>query len=507
MPEHLRALVVILILAFLTFQFAKVPFTAVGVSEENFSRRRNAWIAITLAAFLAHNFWICIVVAGFVAWRAQADERNPLALYFTLLFAVPTFGSEITGLGIINHFLEINYLRLLALTILFPAWWRLRTDLTVPRFGSALPDKLLFGYIVLLFGLQLTADSLTNTLRHGFYSFIDVFLPYYVASRTLRRVEDFREAFTGFVLAALLMAPVAVFEFVHHWLLYGMLDDVLGAPWGFSGYLSRGESLRALVTTGQPIALGYAMTVALGLFFFLWPRIPVVWRMPSFLVLVAGIIAPVSRGPWVGAAVMVLVILLASEQSRRHLLRIGVVAPLAIGALMATPYGDKAFDYLPFVGTVDVENVTYRQQLFINSVETIKINPFFGASDFMYTSAMQEMRQGEGIIDLVNTFLAVALSSGLVGLSLFVGVFLTVLAGVSLRALALRNTESEMHRLGVTLAATQAGILVTISTVSPITIIPVIYWSVLGAGLAFLFVCRVATCIVPPPPARQLRGT
>ena len=40
---------------------------------------------------------------------------------------------------------------------------------------------------------------------------------------------------------------------------------------------------------------------------------------------------------------------------------------------------------------------------------------------------MVAMMQGEHIIDIVNTYLEIALRSGLVGLSLFVGVFATIL--------------------------------------------------------------------------------
>ena len=56
MPEHLRALVVILILAAFTFFLAK-KITATLISPEQFKRWRNAWIGITLIAFLAGNFW------------------------------------------------------------------------------------------------------------------------------------------------------------------------------------------------------------------------------------------------------------------------------------------------------------------------------------------------------------------------------------------------------------------------------------------------------------------
>ena len=72
MPVHLRALVVILVLATAVLAFVKAPACALAITPKDFERRRNLWFAITLAAFLAHNFWIyIIVVAALLLLAAQ----------------------------------------------------------------------------------------------------------------------------------------------------------------------------------------------------------------------------------------------------------------------------------------------------------------------------------------------------------------------------------------------------------------------------------------------------
>src|SRR5690348_15397184 len=58
LPEHLRALVFILAFAGTIFFFAKKPVTELACTPEDFTRRRNLWIGLTLAAFLAHNIWL-----------------------------------------------------------------------------------------------------------------------------------------------------------------------------------------------------------------------------------------------------------------------------------------------------------------------------------------------------------------------------------------------------------------------------------------------------------------
>src|SRR5260221_7802038 len=143
MPEHLRALVVILALAAAVFAFSKAPACALATAAGDFARRRNLWFAVTLTAFLAHNFWLYILLCGAMLLVAAGREPNKLALYFALLFAVPTFSEQISGLGVIDHFFAIHYLRLLALAVLLPAYLHLRKQANSERFGRSIPDKLL----------------------------------------------------------------------------------------------------------------------------------------------------------------------------------------------------------------------------------------------------------------------------------------------------------------------------------------------------------------------------
>src|SRR6185436_13307913 len=92
---------------------------------------------------------------------------------------------------------------------------------------------------------------------------------------------------------------------------------------------------------------------------------------------------------------------------------------------------------------------------------------------------------GRGFIDLVNTYVGVGLSSGLVGLSLFSGFFIAVGFHVFKEMRRLPDRNGELSLLGQVLFSTLVGILIIIFTVSSITIIPVIYWTVAGLGVAY----------------------
>jgi O-antigen ligase len=488
MPEHLRALVVILVLAGTVFAAARPLACAAAMQGEDFARRRAVWFALTLAAFLAHNFWIFIAFAAALLLWAAFSERNKPALYFFVLFAVPAMDAEISGFGIVEHFFAIDYLRLLSLAILLPAWLSLRIRPDAEPFGRSIADKLLLAYLVLQFCLQLPHTTLTESLRRGvFYAFLDVFLPYYVASRAARDLAALRETLMAFVLAAMVAAAIGVFEFARHWLLYRPLEEALGVEWGMLNYLERGEGLlRAQASTGQPIILGYLLALALCLSLYLRRSMPATrWRDAAVVLLAAGLVAAMSRGPWIGAAVMLLAFVATGPRALARLAKLGVAGLCVVPLLMVSPAGQALLDYLPFVGTVEAGNVTYRERLFEISLGVVLDHPFFGAWDFLELPVMQQLRQGEGIIDVVNSYLGVALASGLVGLSLFCGFFLLVLYELFAALHRAGARDGEAYALGQTLFCTLLGILVIICTTSSVGLIPVVYWSIAGLAQAY----------------------
>lgn len=493
MSEHLRAFVVIAVLSVLSFLVLRRPAVAMGMAEDDFRRRRNLWLATAAIAFLANNFWIFVLLAGSLLLFAR-KERNPLALYLFLLFAVPPFAAALPGLGIVNKLFELSYPRLLALIVLLPFALRRREPGT-PAIGTHIADWLVVGYLLLQLVLQYRADSFTNTLRSGFHASLDFFLPYYVASRSLRTSQDLRDALLSLVVSALILVPIAAFEFLRYWLLYAALPDALGMHWDGGSYLGRGDSLRAVATTGHSIVLGYVMAIALLLHFGLRHDNPArrAWVLAA-AALGVGLLASVSRGPWVGAALGIVAMTIASRRPGPRLARLMLPAVLLGALLVVSPWGDKVIAYLPFVGSIDEGNVTYRQTLFEISMRVIAQNPMLGSPYFMYTEPMQQLRVGN-LIDVVNSYLLVALRYGYVGLLLFCGVFA---AAVSAVVGALRRQpfeDSERFAQGQAILGMLVAVLVTIATVSDISFIPILYWCL--AGLAIGYARLVAAETVP----------
>lgn len=486
MPEHLRALVVILVLAATTYALARRPTTELS-SDSDFVRRRNLWFFLTLLAFLSHNFWVYTAVAALVLGSSRQAERNPLALFFCLLFLLPSGSVQIPGFGVINYLFALNHLRLIALLLLLPTFFILRRQNNTVAFGRYLADKLLIAYLLLVLALHLRSTSLTDTLRQSFYLFIDVYLPYYVASRSIRNLSGFQDAFASFNLAVLVLSALAIFEFSQKWLLYSALANTLGLIQSdISAYLVRAGSLRASVTTGQPIALGYAVAVALGFHLFLQSKISSKLQQAIVVFfLFGGIIASLSRGPWVGAVIVFSVYLATGRAAIRKGTALILSSILVVSLLSLVPSGKAIIDLLPLIGSTEKENINYRERLIDNALILIERNPWFGSIDYLNSPELEAMRQGQGIIDVVNTYISISLAYGLVGLALFVGFFFSALWGIRMAMRSFRDPDEATARLGRALFATLIGIMVIIFTVSSITIIPIIYWSVAGLAVAY----------------------
>src|SRR5262249_9626620 len=130
--------------------------------------------------------------------------------------------------------------------------------------------------------------------------------------------------------------------------------------------------------------------------------------------------------------------------------------------------------------------VTYRQKLFENSIVVIERHPLFGTPDYRQTPEMLEMMQGEHIIDIVNTYLEIALSSGLIGLSLFVGIFVSILLRLR-RMLKFRAVgDADFNTYVRASIAILIAMLAAIATCSSIDFIPYILWSFAGLSVALI---------------------
>lgn len=482
MPEYIRALIVILVLASVFFALIKVSATAIAILPADFVRRRNTWFLITLAGFLSQNYWIFVVALIIVVNNAAGKDSNKVALFFFLVLALPQINVEVPGFVGIRYLVSINYVKILTLILLLPVCIAARKIAIKSKSQDFTSDKILILYILLNLVLQARYDSVTGLARSIVGWIIDVIIPYYAISRSVKNLKDFRDILMSFAVAGMLASVVAIFEFSRRWLLYSSAGDALGVIFD-PGYLARSDYLRALATSGQPIVLGCVIVVSMGFYAGLHKAIldkKIYWL--GFALLVGGLLAPLSKGPWLGAIVLGLVFLITGTNVISRSIKM-VGAGLIFGAMLTpTDFGQKIISLLPFVGDVDSENLTYRKQLFNISFEIILNNPMFGSIDYLLN--MEELRQGQGIIDLVNTYLIIALNTGLIGLSLYLLFFANIGFG-TIRKMKTFSPGEDAYLLGRAIVGTLGAFLLMIASVSPIYHITLILWSLAAFGLAY----------------------
>lgn len=421
---QLKALVVVLVLATVVFAIAK-PVCLRFTAPEDFARRRMVWYVLTIVCFVSPSFWLYVLVAApLLAWAAKKDS-TPVALFLFLIFVIPTVTIEIPIVGI-NRLFDLNNWRLLGFVVLLPA--------VIERIQRSSPQQPLrlnvMDAMLLLFGaLQLVLfmpyESLTNTARRGFLFLLDTYLVFFACSRLLTSKRSLGDAMGALCLAAAIMAPMAVFESLRGWLLY---TDI-ASRWGDTNvfaWLMRGDSLRSMVSTGHSISLGYLMAMAMGCWMYLRSIQPTKWASVGVIGLfAAGLLFSYARGAWLSAVlVYVLFVSLGSVNAAKSFRSVALFALVAV-AFLATPLGSSLADSLPFIGSQNQGTVTYRQQIAETSWALVQQNPLLG-NPFVLLQ-MQELKQGQGIIDIVNAYAQIALFYGLIGLALYLGVFLVSL--------------------------------------------------------------------------------
>ena len=215
-----KALVVLMVVATFVFVVAR-PLFCKFMAPRDFAIRRNLWFGITLAAFLIPNFWLYLLVAAVLILFAAQRDSNPVALYMVLLLTLPPMGMEVPTFGLANQLMFLSHLRFLSLVLLLPlalGYFR-REPISAGgpsgggRNSAMLPtDVLILLYALLQIVLLMPDESITATGKRMILIGTDMLLPYYALSRACRTRESFREVMAAFVLAALVLVPLGVFE-------------------------------------------------------------------------------------------------------------------------------------------------------------------------------------------------------------------------------------------------------------------------------------------------------
>jgi hypothetical protein len=459
----LKPLVVVMGIALIVFTMAR-PWCLRFMSPEDYVRRRNVWLTLTVVAFASPSFWVYAVVAlVLLAWAAQKDS-NPLALYVTMLHVVPPIGFYIPMVGI-NQLFQLNNYRILSLAVLLPLAVRVFRSPPAPSTRTRLVmDCFLVAFLLLQLALLVPYESFTNTLRRGFLLTLDIVLVYYVFSRGCVTRRVIHDVMAALCLTCAIFAAIAVFETAKGWLLYQSLGDHWGQPIEFA-WLMRGDALRSQASLGHALLLGYMLAMGFGFMLYLAQTVrsrSVASVLAAWLWL--GLLAAYSRGPWLVAAIAFFTFVALQPAGMARFVKYGFLAVVGVAGVLLSPWGGRVIASLPMIGTVDLETVEYRRRLADVSWQLIQQNPLLG-NPFVLTQ-MEELRQGQGIIDLVNSYASTALLYGVPGLVLFVGVFAGALTTVWRMQKRWSALDLDVTSLGACLVGCLLGTLVMLAVAS-----------------------------------------
>lgn len=502
LPEAVRAIVFVLGGLIL----ARVYLKLIDFPRENLNRWFGAWIVLSIAAFAAGHFLVFagIVLITCLILSRPADTVAP-AIYVLLLPLIPLFPWTIPGFGGINFFLGLDLQRLLTLFVLLPALLaaRHRNEPRRPLIANAI-DLCFFGYCAWMMLLSLIhRDTPTDKLRFFVESFVFLLIPYLACSRLIRTVSQFRTMIIALAFTGILECFIVLVEQRMGWWSYRVVPTALKMepPQAFTlASEIRFGFLR--VRGGLEASLGIFLNFALAAFICLW-RLKYVqagWRAwTTAAIFVLMIFFTGSRGAWIACALM-----LAATVGFAF---IRTPIRFVIAAIFAAFVAPAARDYV--LGKDEFGTFDYRSELIKSALPMAWEKPVFGWGSLqkLYaTGRLDHLRQGQGIIDFVNTYLGELVLRGIPAVALMGGVLFFSLWSVLIRhrAAGERGFQPEVAAMLAAMVVAFAFMLVTISAVAHI---PSYLWllAALCSAYAYLPAESPVTVDEPSPVRNALR--
>ncbi len=493
MIDNAKVLAKILFISFFTMMYLNRSVRPI-VGEATFRNWMFSWAALTSVSFLAPKILILFIGAAVILWFLSKRLENKIALFYAVIFVIPAYELQTV---VIN----LNYQKIVSIVLLVPL---VISGFMNKQSGAKPPghvaDYFVALYLILLFILKTRGIDSKNVegfymtypavIKYGMSLLLQYYLPYIVARKYIRSYDQLKTVLIAFVCSGFLIAPIAFFEILTSNMLYVTIPYNLGIDWALSG-VTRDGMLRAMASIQHPLFLGMIMMMSLALFHYVKqyikdPKLVMV----GYGILGAGLLASLSRGPWTATALMFFVIFVLSPNKLRNILLTSALLVVALAGLAMAGYWEKVVSYIPFVGDLETGNVDYRFMLFEQSLVVIGEFPFFGTYDPRLHEALLPLLQGQGIVDLVNVYLAIAMSSGLTGFFLFLGVILFVMFGLLKALLMQQDKHSPMYCAGVAIFSALFGMFFVLSMVSDANIVGVIFFGISGIAISYNRIVR-----------------
>jgi hypothetical protein len=291
--------------------------------------------------------------------------------------------------------------------------------------AASTPARLDVAFVLILLVsifMMWRGTSVTNLFRVSIDLATQYWIPYYVVSRTNRSWTDISRCMIGLSFAGCILGAIAVFEVARMWPLYRSFYYHHGVSLELLPVKLRDGLLRSGGPFLEPTSFAGALAVcALASWYSASAFRSSMSRWLIVGTITVGVLAPQGR-----AAILALLLgFFGAELYRRKAGLLGLLT--FVGSALAVVLflsqaggGDGALMSSPGAETVD-----YRRNLFRRGLQEIGESPILGRQGSEVVRNMQDLVQGEGLVDFVNTYLYVALHAGLLGLLVWIVAVLT----------------------------------------------------------------------------------
>ena len=418
----------------------------------------KCWLIMVVIAILVPSIWaiyLTIIVVGLKLIPKAEEER--IFYYLALFCALPKMPYFIPFPGI-EGILILTYPMLLGLVLLLPIFLQLKQR----KEKLNRLDRMVMWFVIITTVLDFRDDSsITQTGRAVITNFIVFWLPYRVISQSK---SDLSRLMLALLMLGVGLAIENVFEWMVVWKTFttmvynipGLLIDPLQLRYVFRGL-------------GVRVASSWFTNITFGVF------------MATVCIMVANM-----HKIGMKRNLITIVLVAASFMSLMFTDSRGALLTLII-SFYASFYFYKAGKLwkssfklvtlvLVVVGFLNVQTLydldtsgsfQYRADLLVHSMDAFHSAPIIGDPDFRNNRVLvANMTQGQGIVDIVNHYLRVLLRYGILGLALYLAIWLYTITQVTKRVSKLQAIGDPKYQSGSLLVSCLIGVAVVIYTVS-----------------------------------------
>lgn len=420
--------------------------------------------AVVAGLAMFTNMWLLSMAVVMGAVMIKDSSSDLKVFYFVAMLPMIPLNFFVLPFPGLNTLWELSGPRLLVLALLLPAFFVYVIRVSKGRDIFRMSDLYFLCFVVLVSLLSFRGGGLTVMLRVTLSNFVELIIPYFVISRFITSSRSIDWVFTAFLISASFLACASLIEVVRSWRFYAetLINlNLVYSPVAFVTYVRGGIVRASGGSMLQPLAFAYFSAMAFVVCFYMWKNriVSRLMALPMMALLFVAMMATGSRGGLLVVIVGIFMVYYFKFSSGlRFMINLAAVVLVPLGVITIAAVG---------VSAIDTEgSFQYRVDLIANSMNAVKSNLLFGSADYLNNADLEQSRQGEGIIDIVNTYLAKALSSGVVGLFLYVMSYFAVIYSAYRKAPSLTADRKDI------LLTLVAMTLVFIGTCSEVSYIP-----------------------------------